>query len=145
MSYWKKTMQDDAYLLAENDWGTQIIPIKNKKGKKTGWDSDLIPKDIVIDRYFVEQKDALQVMQTELGTVNQEKQTLEEENEGEDDLFSESRGKGGKITKGEITKRIKIIKNDPEFADELKVLTEYQKLMEKEAELNNKKTILPRQ
>ena len=74
-------------------------------------------------------------MKTGFETISQEKQTLEEENEGEDDLFSESRGKGGKISKGEITKRIKIIKNDPEFADELKVLTEYQKLVEKEAEL----------
>ena len=135
MSYWEETMQDDVYILAENGWNAQIIPKKNKKGKEIGWDSDLIPKDIVIDRYFVEQKDALQVMQTGLETIDQEKQTLEEENEGEDDLFSESRGKGGKITKGEITKRIKIVKNDPEFADELKVLTEYQKLMEKEAGL----------
>jgi len=62
-------------------------------------------------------------------------QTLEEEGEWEDDIFSEARNDSGKITKGEISKRIKEIKNDPEFADELKALTDYNNIMNKESEL----------
>ena len=135
MNYWKETMQDDVYLLAEDGWNVQIIPTKNKKGKETGWDSELIPKYIVLDRYFVEQKNNLEERISELENINQEKQTIEEESEGEDDIFSEARSNAGKITKGGITKRIKIIKNDSEFIDEFKALTEYQKLIEKEAKI----------
>ena len=135
MTYWAETMQDDVYLIALIGWKVEISPIKNKKGKEVGWNSDLLPKNIVIDRYFAKQKDVLEALQTKIENINQQMQTLEEENEGEEDMFSEARSDAGKITKGEITKRIKEIKNDPEFSDELKTLTEYKELMNKEAEL----------
>lgn len=135
MVYWEETMQDDVYLVALNGWKAEISTLKNKNGKETGWNSDLIPKSLLIDRYFSKQKDTLEVMQRQLEDINQQMQTLDEETEGEDDVFSEARSEAGKITKGEITKRITAIKNDPEFAEELKVLAEYQNLMDKEAEL----------
>lgn len=134
MTYWTETMQDDAYLIAQNGWKAEIGTLKNKKEKETGWDCDLIPKNLVINRYFSKQKDTLAVMQRQLERINQQMQTLDEESE-EDDVFSEARSEAGKITKGEITKRITAIKNDSEFAEELKALTEYQNLMDKEAEL----------
>jgi type I restriction enzyme M protein len=135
MVYWEETMQDDAYLIGLNGWKAEISPLKNKKGKEIGWNSDLIPKTLVIDRYFSKQKDTLEVMQRQLESINQQMQTLDEENVGEEDMFSEARSEAGKITKREITQRITAIKNDPEFAEELKVLAEYQDLMDKEAEL----------
>jgi type I restriction enzyme M protein len=135
MTYWTETMQDDVYLIALNGWNVGIHPTKNKKGKENGWDSDLIPKELVTNKYFVKQRDALDIIRIQLENINQEMKTFEEENEGEEDMFSEARGKAGKITKAVIIKRIKTIKNDPEFAEELKTLTEYQDLMNKEAEL----------
>jgi type I restriction enzyme M protein len=135
MSYWEETMQDDAYLIALNGWKTGIIILKNKKEKEVGWDCDLIPKNLLINKYFARQRDALETLQRQLDDINQELQTVDEENEGEDDMFSEARSESGKITKGEITKRINAIKNDPEFADELKALIEYQDLMDKEQDL----------
>jgi type I restriction enzyme M protein len=135
MTYWTETMQDDAYLIAQNGWKAEISTFKNKKGKETGWECDLIPKNLVIDKYFSKQKDALEVMQRQLGSINQQMQALDEENEGEDDVFSEARSKTGEITEGAITKRIAAIKKDPEFVEELKVLTAYRNLMDREAEL----------
>src|SRR3989344_2263772 len=52
MNYWFETMQDDAYLIAVNGWKIEINIIRNKKGKETGWDCDLLPKNIVINNYF---------------------------------------------------------------------------------------------
>jgi type I restriction enzyme M protein len=69
-------------------------------------------------------------------------QTLEEENSGEDDLFAEARSDSGKITKGEIAERIKEIRGNLEFEDELKVLHEYLNLAEKEAGINDKIKVL---
>jgi len=135
ITFWEKTMQDDTYLISQNGWDVAIFSIKDKKDKVKGWDSELIPKNIGIDKYFAEQKDELKELQTKLDDITQKMQTIEEENETEEDMLSDARGKSGKITKVEITKRIKEIKNDSEFADELKVLTEYQELMEKQAEI----------
>jgi len=134
MTYWEETMQDDVYLIAQNGWDASIFPVKDKKDKVIDWDSELIPKNIGIEKFFVKQKDELKEIQANLDEITQQMQTMEEENEGEEDMFSEARGKSEKITKGEITKRIKEIKEDSEFADELKVLIEYQGLMEKQAE-----------
>jgi type I restriction enzyme M protein len=136
MTYWAETMQDDAYLIAQNGWKAEISTIKNKKEKVIGWECDLIPKNIVTDKYFSKQKDNLEVMQRQLESIKEQMQILDEENDGEDDMFSEARSEGGKITKGAITKRIRTIRNDSEFAEELKALTKYQNLLDEEVELN---------
>ena len=135
MTYWEDTMQDDLYILSENGWNTEISILKNKTGKEIGWDSELVPKNIVIDKYFTKQRDSLENLQTQLEDINQQMQTMEDENGGDEDMFSEARSDAGKISKGEIAKRINVIKNDSEFAEELKVLTAYQNLIEKETEL----------
>jgi len=43
-------------------------------------------------------------------------QTLDEDNSGEEDLFSEVRNEKGNITQKDITKRIKEIKGNSEYA-----------------------------
>jgi type I restriction enzyme M protein len=138
MDYWFETMQDDVYLIAVNGWKVEINILKNKKGKETGWDCDLIPKMIVIGKYFPKEQEAIDKLSAETENIAQQMQTLEEENSGEDDLFAEARNNAGKITKGEITKRIREIKGKPEFAEELNVLQEYLNFTEKEAEINGK-------
>jgi len=135
MTYWAETMQDDAYLIALNGWRAEIVILKNKKEKEVGWDCDLIPKSLVINKYYPKQRDALDILRTKLDGIEQQMQTLEDESEAEGDMLSEARSEAGKITKGEIRKRISAIKNDPEFGDELKALTAYQDLMDKEADL----------
>jgi type I restriction enzyme M protein len=134
MTYWEEIMQDDAFLISMNGWNISIFSIKDKKDKIVGWDSELIPKNIVIDKYFTKQKDDLEKIQEELNTATQRMQELDEENQGEEDLLSEVRN-DDKINKKGITKRINDIKNDSEFSEEFKILSEYQKLLEKEKEL----------
>ena len=135
MSYWSETMQDDVYMVVVNGWKIEINILRSKKGKETGWDCDLIPKNIVIKKYFSTEQESLDNLQNELETLNQDKETLEEENSGDEDLFAEARSDAGKITKKELSKRIKEIKGDSEFTDELKVLQEYLNLISKEADL----------
>ena len=135
MTYWEDTMQDDLYILSENGWNTEISILKNKTGKEIGWDSELIPKNIVIDKYFTKQRDSLDNLQMKLEDINQQMQTMEDENGGDEDMFSEARSDADKISKVEVAKRINTIKNDSEFVEELNVLTAYQNLIEKETEL----------
>jgi type I restriction enzyme M protein len=136
LTYWEETMQDDAYLITQNGWNVSLYEIKDKKHKVKGWDSELIPKEdeILTRKYFVKQKEELEKLQKELEDISQQEQSMDEDNQGEEDLFSEVRN-DDKISKKDIPKRIKEIKNVPEFTDELKVLSKYLKLAEKEKEL----------
>ena len=58
MDYWAETMQDDCYLIAADGWKAETYRIieKDKKGKEKdkGWTCDLIPKPLIVARYFAE-------------------------------------------------------------------------------------------
>jgi type I restriction enzyme M protein len=56
-----------------------------------------------------------------------------EEHGGEDGLLEEVKNDKGNITKGNITTRIKGVRNDPDYAEELAVLNAYLALMNLEA------------
>jgi type I restriction enzyme M protein len=64
MDYWAETMQDDAYLIAADGWvaGAARIVETDKKGKSKdkGWTCDLIPKPLIVARYFAKEQAALE-------------------------------------------------------------------------------------
>jgi hypothetical protein len=49
MDYWDSTMQDDVYLISVDGWQAQTYQLQ---GKTKGWTCDLVPKNLVIARYF---------------------------------------------------------------------------------------------
>jgi type I restriction enzyme M protein len=138
MDYWSETMQDDVYLIAGSGWKVEISKIKNKKGKETGWTNDLIPKEIAVSKYFAKEQETIDNLKTESEKVAQQMQSLEEENSGEDDLFADARNDAGKVTKVEVTRRIKEIRSKWDFGDELRILEKYLRLMEQGAIIESK-------
>jgi type I restriction enzyme M protein len=137
MTYWLETMQDDAHLIAVDGWKAEIAHVK---GKKDEWDSDLLPKQLVINRYFAaEQKDIAQ-LEADCDAISRQKEVMEEDHSGEDGLLEEVKTEKGKISRGNVQKRIKEIKNDidADAAEELEVLVAYLELMELEAGANKK-------
>ncbi|MFY0600706.1 MAG: type I restriction-modification system subunit M [Cyclobacteriaceae bacterium] len=130
LSYWLEVMQDDAYIISYDGWKAETyrIEVENKQKKKVdkGWDCDLIPKELVINRYFQKEKEALQALEAKKETLTTEITELEEEHSGEDGLFAEL----DKVNKGHAQKRVKEIQKekDPDLADELKALQQYVKL-----------------
>ena len=61
MDYWAATMQDDCYLIAADGWKAETYRVteenKQKKAIDKGWTCDLIPKPLIVARYFAaEQK-----------------------------------------------------------------------------------------
>lgn len=138
MDYWSQTMQDDVYIIASNGWKADITILRNKKEKETGWSCDLIPKNIVINKYLSNEQKKVDSLDLELEDVRGQMETIDEENSGEDDIFSEVRNDKGKINKKLINPRINEIKNNPEFFDELKILKDYLTLVDKESDLKKK-------
>jgi type I restriction enzyme M protein len=133
MDYWAETMQDDCYLIAADGWKAEPYRIieTDKKGKKKdkGWACDLVPKELVVQRYFAEEHAALETLQAELDPLTSQRSELEEEHAGDEGLFSELE----KISKGNVKARLKEIKGDTEAKEEAAALTEWVELNNGEA------------
>ena len=134
MNYWFDTMQDDCYLVAADGWKALIYPVieTNNKGKQVnkGWACDLIPKGLVINRYFTAEQKAIDDLNAELDSLQTQKTEMEEEHGGEDGLFSELE----KINKASITARMKELKDEPNTSDEQNILKQYLKLLNQETD-----------
>jgi len=138
MNYWNDVMKDDVYMIVEDGWKAEIYLVKDKKGKTKDWDCDLVPKDLVINRYFAQEKEGIEQLESEKESVQTQMDELVEEYSGDEGLIEEVKNEKGNITKGDLQKRMKEIKGNVEFADELKVLQDYAKLVEQDAGVSKK-------
>jgi type I restriction enzyme M protein len=138
MDYWAETMQDDCYLIAADGWTaepTRIIE-KDKKGKERdkGWTCDLIPKQLIVSRYFQEEAKEIEEMSAELEGITARLTEIEEENSGDEGLLSELE----KINKASVTARLREIKGDKDTKEEAALLNEWLKLNTKESDLKKR-------
>jgi len=135
MNYWFETMQDDCYLIVADGWQAQTYRIleTNKKGKQVdkGWTCDLIPKALVINRYFADEQRAIDVLNAELENLQSQKTETEEEHSGEDGVFSELE----KINKGVLSARLKELRveNGELIVEEMAIFERYLELLNQEA------------
>lgn len=152
MNYWGSTMQDDLYTLVADGWeaGNQVIRLqkesKSKNGESKqkkdiagleGLEGRLIPVSLLISEYFVQEKSEIEKLEEDLETTVSSMEEIEEEQGGDEGLLSEVI-EDEKVNRKLVTKRIKEIKYDTEFADELEILTKYQELIDTESDLKKK-------
>jgi len=153
MDYWAQTMQDDCYLIAADGWKaeTQRIVETDKKGKEKdkGWTCDLIPKPLIVARYFAKEQAEIERLSAELEAVTARLAEIEEEQGGEEGAFAEFE----KVNKASVAARVKELKvegqrskvnsdqlsvtSEPALSEVegLEVLEEWLKLNGEEAEL----------
>src|SRR6056297_1041240 len=127
MNYWSDTMRDDVYIIVEDGWSATLEPVRNNKGKikKGEFTCELIPKKLIIDRYFADERDKIDELKQAVDEAAQLQEELEQEHAVEGGLLEEALSDAGNVTKGELTKRMKEIKGDDEFADEYEVMQLY--------------------
>ena len=135
MNYWAETMQDDCYLIAADGWKAETYRIieTNKKGKHKdkGWSCDLVPKALLMERYFRKEKEAIDEIQADLEEATARKAEMAEEHGGEEGVFSELE----KVNKKTVNARLKEIKGDNEAKEEAAVLKGWLKVAAEEAGL----------
>jgi type I restriction enzyme M protein len=159
MDYWAETMQDDAHLIAADGWvkGAQpreIVQVKDKNNKliwpephdylkgKRRFKSDLVPAPILVARYFVAERDAIETLDNQLATLEQQLDEIREENSGEEGLLAEvieGEGDKQKIVAKAVKARLKDIGIDPIYADERAALEAYAELLEQQTEAKAKR------
>lgn len=145
MDKWNDTIKDDCYLILDEGWSAKLSHIKDKNGKikKGEFECDLIPFDLVTNRYFKREKEDIATTEVFIESITAQMLEIIEEHSGEEGLLNEVLNDNGKITKSDLIKRLKEIKNKPDFADEYEVLHSYEKLLI--IETDSKKTLKEQQ
>jgi type I restriction enzyme M protein len=138
MDYWAMTMQDDCYLIAADGWKAETSRIieRDKKGKEKdkGWTCDLVPKGLIVGRYFAREQAEIDRLGAELEGMTARLTEMEEEHGGEDGAFAELE----KVNKANVAARLKEIKGDREAKDEAAVLGDWLKVNGEEADLKQR-------
>jgi type I restriction enzyme M protein len=143
MDYWAQTMQDDAYLIADEGWKAETYRvIETKKGKDgkpgkevdKGWACDLVPKALVVAKFFAKEQAALDQMTAELEAATAKLAELEEEHGGDEGAFSELE----KVNAANVAKRLKEIKGDKDAKTEAEALAAWLEANDKEADLKKR-------
>ena len=158
MDYCAEIMQDDSYLIAEVGWKEgalprEIIQVKNKENKlvwpekedfkkgKRRFKSDLIPAELLVNRYFATERDVIAALDADLASIEGELKEQMEEQGGEGGLLEEvieGEGEKRKVTAKGLKARLKEIGKDPDFADEKKAIEEFGALLEKRTDCKAK-------
>ncbi len=149
MNYWNEVMQDDCYIIALEGWKAEVRRIvaenKQKKQVDKGWACDLVPKELVINRYFKVEKEQIDQLEADSESIAASIQEIAEEHGGEEGLLAEATTDTGKITKALVSSRLKEMgslfgksKIDEDAESEYRVLKEYLSLCEKDATISVK-------
>lgn len=149
MNYWSEVMQDDVYQISGEGWkdAAQIRLIVDEKDKETPdivvgsgrkaqkFKAGLIPPALIVQRYYADEKQAIDELEAQLEAVAAEIEELTEEHSGEEGLLKEAKNDKGKLTRTSLKDRIKEIKGDGGLEDEMAVLKQAQKLLDQEGAL----------
>lgn len=142
MDYWAETMQDDCYLIAADGWKAETYRIiETKKGKDgkagkqvdKGWDCDLVPKALIVARYFPKEQESIDSLTAAMEMATAQLNEMEEEHSGEGGVFAELE----KVTLASVKGRLKeLAKEGGELEDEeTALLKKYLMLCTSEATL----------
>lgn len=144
MDYWEGVMQDDVFILTQDDWPAaktlrQLIAAKGEKLKespdlvidKDKYKAEVIPPSLIVARYFAAEQVQVDAKQTELDAVSQELESYIEEHGGEEGLLADALNDKGKVTAATVKARMKVTTDK----EEMTALKQVQKLFDQETKL----------
>lgn len=146
MDYWSDTLQDDVYVLIQDDWQAgkvlrELVVAKGEtssnKSKETPdliinkkkYKAELIPPSLIVKRYFSAQQSNIDELQILQDTATQTLENYLEEQGAEEGLLVEAINDKDKINKASIAARTKLATN----SEELKALKHASKLFNADA------------
>lgn len=128
MEYWYDTMQDDVYIISEIGYQIELQELRTKKGKKeiVTYYCDLVPQEIVANRYFSQEVKFIADTENLLNEVENLKEQIVEEHCVEDGLLdNDAYAKGGKLKQNDVVKYIKANKNNADCKEEIDILSQW--------------------
>ncbi len=156
MEYWQETMQDDVYIISEIGYKIELQEHHEKKNKKdvVTYYNDLVPANLVENRYFPDDIKLIQDKENELSEIQTQKEEFLEENCSEEGMLNgltvtykknvkginqqvtEDLYDGDSMTKGKIEKFITANKLNSKYSEEIILLNKYLEILSSETQLN---------
>ena len=143
MDYWDEVMQDDCYIIAADGWKAETYRVietkKSKDGQSSkqvdrGWACDLVPKQLMVARYYADQQAAIDDLILRREAIAAEMEEFLEEHGEEGGLLYDVKNDKGKITKARLAE----LKGDPNANDERIAIAHYTGLMDDEAAIGKR-------
>ncbi|CAK2222337.1 type I restriction enzyme M protein [Vibrio crassostreae] len=129
MDYWADTLQDDIYVLVQDNWqaGKVLRELKTAKGEKLKetpdliiakkkYKAELIPPSLIVSRYFADEQTAINELQAKQDAATQTLESYLEEQSSEEGLLVEAINDKDKITKASVAARTKLATDSEELA-----------------------------
>jgi type I restriction enzyme M protein len=159
MVYWGETMQDDVYLISTVGWLEAAKPRgireigKQQNGKpkyeipdlaigsgksKQQHKMDLIPPELVIGRYFPEEKEAVEQLQREEARATQALDEYIADHGVEGGLLEDVLNEKGAITRKAVIEQLAALKDRTDRSDELDAAERCRLLLDEQAALKLK-------
>jgi type I restriction enzyme M protein len=138
LSYWHELMHDDVFLLMHEGWvgaakPRMTIEDKDRKlsedpdlvigtgGKAERFKTDLIPPDLIVDRYFPDEKAEVEALDVQAEAATLASDEYREEHAVEGGPLWEA-AEDGKVTKALVSARLKEAKSEDSDPDEIVAL-----------------------
>ena len=151
LAYWQDVMSDDVYLLIHDGYeagrelsyeyvvktkteGDETITIITDKVKS--WDGKLIPKQILTDMYFSEEKKAIDDISVIVADLQAQVDAFVEEQSGEEGVLTDCYNAKDKLDAKLIAAKIKKLKVEEPDSEEYRLLKQYTDLVDKMKEQN---------
>ena len=148
LAYWNEIMNDDVlliiydelgYALAKDTYEIKEEPKETKKKKKSskkeekpkepkviGWEGRLIPKQVVLDTFFINEQKEIQDEETILSQTESEFEEFVETNSDDEGYLRDYIKADGKMEQKKITSRISILKKEKKTnKEEYIILSKY--------------------
>lgn len=89
MRYYEETFKDDLYMIVDNGWipSLTFVKTKNELLKKNDFDSELLPKDIIINKFYNDDQENIKKLNNKLDSLISDFESIVEENTGDEKLF----------------------------------------------------------
>jgi type I restriction enzyme M protein len=137
MDYWAETMQDDCYLVSSDGWRAEpsriIVADKKGKEKDKGWACELIPKPLIVARYFAKEQTAIDDMDTVLESIKVKFAEMLDQHGTEGGALDFDT-----LRRDEVSARLKEIAADNDMRDEAAILESWLQLNGEEASLKTR-------
>ncbi len=146
MDYWDGAMHDDAHLIAAEGWrqAAQPRPIVEDKQRKIKespdltvarkkYKMDLVPPALLVARYFAAERAEIEKLEARQEAAARELEEFIEEHSGEGGPLEDAAGGKGKVSKSAAAALLQAAKDDPQRAEERKILARRLRLVEAES------------
>jgi len=157
MEYWNETMSDDLYILSEIGYKIELQESVVKKNKKeiVTYYSELVPQELIANRYFKDDVEYIKNIEEELATIQAQKDEFIEEHCSDEGMLNgldvtykktikkekvevtEELYDGSTMSKGRVQEYLKANKNNNLVTQEIALLKEYLVLFDEESSLNS--------